>query len=175
MSVISAMTWKYYAAMSGAGVLAWLAAAPPSAMPGRVTPAQPSEAVGVTAAASDIEQQASRLQARLRSEALYREPGRNLFRFAGRDRASQQAASAAVETPDVPTVPVAPPPPPLKLSGMAVDGDVRTAILSTPAGIVLARVGDEVVGRYRLSVVEEDAVELITIADGTSFRLTLAR
>ena len=173
MSVIPAMTWKYYAAMSGAGVLAWLAAAPPSSIPGRVTPAQPSEAVGVTAAASDIEQQASRLQARLRSEALYREPGRNLFRFAGRSRASETAAPAPVEAPVVPVAPIGPPPPPVKLSGVAIDGDVRTAILSTPAGIVLARVGDEVVGRYRVSSVDENAVELITIADSAPVRLTL--
>jgi hypothetical protein len=169
------MTWKYYAAMSGAGVLAWLVAAPPSNIPGRVTPAQPREAAGVTAAASDIEQQASRLQARLRTEALYREPGRNLFRFSGRRGAQVAAAAAPVEAAPVPAAEVAPPPPPVKLSGIAADADVRTAILSTPGGIVLARVGDDVIGRYRVSAIDDAGVDLVTIADGVSFRLTLAR
>ena len=169
------MTWKYYAAMSGAGVLAWLAAAPPSTMPRSVTPEQPREAVGVTAAASDIEQQASRLQARLRSEALYREPGRNLFRFSNRREAAPSAVAAPVVLPAAPLEPLAPAPPPMKLSGVATDADVRTAVFSTPGGVVLARAGDEVLGRYRVSTIDETSVEIVTIADGVSFRLTLAR
>ena len=85
------MTWKSYALMSGAGVLSMWFVAQPSTMPGGVTPAQPRQAAGAPAAASDIEEQANRLQARLQQEALYREPGRNLFRFAPK-RAEQAPA-----------------------------------------------------------------------------------
>jgi hypothetical protein len=174
-----AMTWKSYALVSGAGVLSmWIVAAPPSRLPGRVTPAQPREATGAAAAASDIEEQANRLQARLRQEALYREPGRNLFRFAPKP-AARPADSASTEPPAVslPTLPPAPPQLPMRLAGVAVDQDggatVRTAILSTFSGVVLARSGDEVLDRFRVTAVEEEAVDLITIADGTPVRLTL--
>ena len=147
-------------------------------MPGRVTPAQPRVAVGAAAAASDIEEQANRLQARLQQEALYREPGRNLFRFA--PKAVARPAAPTMPESSVATVvepPTAPPPLPMRLAGVAVDrnGDatVRTAILSTFSGVVLARPGDEVLDRFRVTAVEEEAVDLVTLADGTPVRLTL--
>ena len=174
-----AMTWKSYALVSGAGVLSmWVVAAPPSRMPSRMTPAQPREAAGAAAAASDIEEQANRLQARLQQEARYREPGRNLFRFAPKPEARPGAlAVAAPPGPVAPQLPTAPPPLPMRLAGVAVDqnGDatVRTAILSTFSGVVLARPGDEVLDRFRVTAVEEEAVDLVTLADGTPVRLTL--
>jgi hypothetical protein len=77
----------------------------------------------------------------------------------------------------VPDPPTAPPPLPMRLAGVAVDqnGDatVRTAILSTFSGVVLARPGDEVLDRFRVTAVEEEAVDLVTLADGTPVRLTL--
>ena len=174
------MTWKSYALVSGAGVLSmWVVAAPPSRMPGGMTPAQPREATGAAAAASDIEEQANRLQARLQQEALYREPGRNLFRFAPPKPQARSGASTITEAP-LPLAPqsaTAPPPLPMRLAGVAVDqnGDatVRTAILSTFSGVVLARPGDEVLDRFRVTAVEEEAVDLVTLADGTPVRLTL--
>jgi hypothetical protein len=36
-----------------------------------------------------------------------------------------------------------------------------------------AREGDEVLERFRVSTVAEDAVEIVTIADGVAERLTL--
>ena len=174
------MTWKSYALMSGAGVLSmWFVAAPPSRMPSRITPAQPRQAAGASAAAVDIQEQANRLQARLQQEALYREPGRNLFRFAPPKAAARSTAPAIPDAPlpTVPDLPSAPPPLPMRLAGVAVDqhGDatVRTAILSTFSGVVLARPGDEVLDRFRVTAVEEEAVDLVTLADGTPVRLTL--
>jgi hypothetical protein len=143
-----------------------------------MTPAQPREATGAAAAASDIEEQANRLQARLQQEALYREPGRNLFRFAPKP-AARPAEATRAELPvlSVPQLPTAPPPLPMRLAGVAVDhtGDttVRTAILSTFSGVVLARPGDEILDRFRVTDVEEEAVDLVTLADGTPVRLTL--
>jgi hypothetical protein len=174
-----AMTWKSYALMSGAGVLSmWVVAAPPARMPGRMTPAQPRAAAGAAAAAIDIEEQADRLQARLQQEALYREPGRNLFRFAPKPAARPTApAIPEAPAPQIPALPTTPPPLPMRLAGVAVDhnGDatVRTAILSTFSGVVLARPGDEVLDRFRVTSVEEEAVDLVTLADGTPVRLTL--
>jgi hypothetical protein len=173
-----AMTWKSYALVSGAGVLSmWFVAAPPSRMPGRVTPTQPRAAAGAAAAAVDIEEQANRLQARLQQEALYREPGRNLFRFAPKPEPRPAAAAPEVPVPAVPQLPAPPPPLPMRLAGVAVDqnGDaiVRTAILSTFSGVVLARPGDEILDRFRVTAVEEEAVDLVTLADGTPVRLTL--
>jgi hypothetical protein len=179
MSMFPAMTWKSYALVSGAGVLSmWVVAAPPSRMPGGVTPAQPREAAGAAAAPSDIEEQANRLQARLQQEALYREPGRNLFRFAPRPAARPSApGSTEAAVPAVPELATAPPPLPMRLAGVAIDQDgdatVRTAILSTFSGVVLARPGDEVLDRFRVTAVQEEAVDLVTIADGTPVRLTL--
>jgi hypothetical protein len=177
MSMSSPMNWKSYTLASGAGLLATWFAAAPSSMPERVPPAQPSEASGVSAAASDIEQEASRLQARLQQESFYRAPARNPFRFVDRRATAALAAAAPLdETPPAPVV-AAPPPLPVKLAGIASDeepgGTVRTAILSTPNGVVLARVGDEVMGLFRLSSVDEDGVDLVTIADGVPVRLTL--
>ena len=172
------MNWKSYVLVSGAGVLAtYFATTEPSRMPGSVPPELPRDAVGATAAVSDIEQQASRLQARLQHEALYRQPSRDPFRFNARARASAAAPAAAPVGDPAPVAPLVPPPlPPLRLAGVAVDQEagveVRTAILSTASGVVLARVGDEVAGRFRVTKVEEDAVELVALSDGAPLRLT---
>ena len=65
----------------------------------------------------------------------------------------------------------------MRLAGIAADQDgaeiVRTAILSTFSGVILARPGDEVLGRFRVTAVEDEAVELVTLSDGTPIRLTL--
>jgi hypothetical protein len=177
MSLISPMTWKPYAVMSAAGVLSmWFAATHPSPMPGNQMPAQPRAAAGAPASAPDIEEQAARLQARLQQEAYFRAPSRNLFRFAERPVAAPPPAGLPlIESP--PSAPPAPPPLPLKLAGIASDqgeaGPVHTAILSTPAGVVLVRAGDDVLGRYRVVGVEEHAVELVTLADGVVVRLSI--
>jgi hypothetical protein len=183
MNMFVRMTWKTYALMSGVTVFSmWFAAGQPSTVPGGVTPAQPRQAAGAAAAVSDIEEQANRLQARLQHEAYYHEPGRNLFRFGSKPAAPRPAPQAAVEPPPAPVVeppPAAPPPLPMRLAGVATDqnGDVttRTAVLSTFSGVILARPGDEVLGRFRVTAVEEDAVELVTIPDGMPVRLTLKK
>ncbi len=173
------MTWRSYALVSGAGVLSmWFAGALPSRMPGSVTPTQPRDATAAATAASEIEEQANRLQARLQQETLYRESGRNLFRFAPKPVARPAPPVTAEPAPlPLPEVPAAPSPLPMKLAGVAADetesGIVRTAILSTFSGVVLARAGDEVLDRFRVAAVHDDAVELVTIADGTPVTLRL--
>jgi hypothetical protein len=176
------MSWKSYVAVSGATVLAgWLASAPPSNAPedAASVPARRPDASGGTAA-SDIEREAERLQVRVEREVTYVEPQRNPFRFGGR-----RMEPAGGDVPDpvrpepqpaMPLAVVPPPPPPLSLSGIAEDqkGDrlERTAILSSPSGVLLLREGDTVLGDYRVARVESEAVELVK-TDGTTFRLTL--
>jgi hypothetical protein len=132
----------------------------------------------VSSASSDIEEQASRLQARIRREAAYARPQRNPFQF----EAARPAAEAVPEQRELPgevSGPVTASPPTVTLAGVAEDrlqeGIERTAILSSQAGVLLVRVGDEVLGLYRVSNVEEEAVELVSLADGSTLRLSLSR
>ena len=75
------MTWKSYAAASGATVLAgWLASSPPETVANgaAVVRSRPARASVSAASASDIEEQASRLQARIRRETSYARPARGV-------------------------------------------------------------------------------------------------
>ena len=180
------MSWKSYAAVSGATVLAgWLASTPPANEPEGAAvvsrqPATPRDA----AAASTIEHEADRLQVRVRREVDYTQPQRNPFRFGaaradvdgGGDIPAPAPVAAQAEPPVV--TPFVPPPPPVKLSGIAEDekgGQMeRTAILSSPSGVLLVREGDVVIGDYRVGRIESEAVELVK-TDGRILRLTLSK
>ena len=173
------MNWKSTAVVSGATLLAgWLASAPPApTTPSTVS--STSRSPQTAAAASDIEQQAARLETLTRQAASpYGPPERNLFRFGPKEpvkaAAPEPTASAAAP---VEIVPQAPPPPRVSLSGVASDPDgqriVRTAILSSPAGVLLVHEGDEVLGQYRVGAIGDDSVELTRLADGTTLRLAL--
>lgn len=173
------MTWKAYAAVSGATVLAgWLASAPPANAPDSASIAPSQPAPRRETAPSDIEREAMRLQARVQREATYRQPQRNPFRFsAGRPAASPGGDVSKPKPPDDTLVAAVPQRPPVSLSGIAED-EVgqrleRTAILSSPAGVLLVHEGDDVLGQYRVAKVESEAVELVKLSDGTTLRLSL--
>jgi hypothetical protein len=180
------MTWKSTAVVSGAGLLSmWFAASPPAPSVSTTSPAttQPAATAGTTG--SDIEQEAERLQARVRRETEYREPSRNLFRFGPRlvqrpaATAAPSAAAPSTDTTPEFIPPAPPPPPPVSLSGVATDqaGDrtVRTAILSSPSGVLLVHEGDDVLGQFRVERIGEDAVDLTRLSDGSPLRLALKR
>ena len=168
------MSWKSYAAVSAATVMAgWAASLQPSNSTTSGVPAQSETSAVVPGAAADIEQQAARLQAGLRQHTGYREAERNPFRFVAEPAAGNAVDSrAAAPPPEF----VSPPPPLITLAGIAADqvGErtERTAILSSPSGVLLVREGDEVVGRYRVVTIDNEAVELIGLADGARLRLT---
>ena len=186
------MTWKSYAAMSGATVLAgWLASTDPSNAPADVSEqagagpgvARGSQTLMTSSAAAptptDIELQAMRLQARLRTARDYPQPVRDPFLFAP-SRAPAAPAQAARPVADVPPplpVNLGPPAPQIALSGIAedqVDGrSVRAAILSTPTGVLIVRDGEEILGFYRVARIESEAVELVPIGGGPARRLAL--
>lgn len=183
------MTWKAYAAVSGATVLAgWVVSAPPPAnvpAAGATPPARQSQA---TAAPSEIEREAARLAVRLRRETAYTRPARDPFRFgaaglrvgeapdpvgysAGIAGPADAAPAGAVPDPQQPA-------PLVSLAGIAedqVDGPdgprvERTAVLSAPDDVLLVREGDEVLNLYRVVSIESEAVQL-EHADGTTLHL----
>ena len=173
------MNWKATAAVSGATLLAgWFAAAPPAPTTPSAVPS--SSQSPRTAAASDISELAARLHTRPHQDAGYGEPERNLFRFGPNTpvRTADPAPSvSAPAPPPVEILPQAPPPLPVSLSGVASDSEgertVRTAILSSPGGVLLVKEGDEVLGQYRVGAIGEDSVELTRLSDGTALRITL--
>ena len=119
-----------------------------------------------------------RLQSRLRAERAYSAPQRDLFRFADREAAGSDLAERG-PIPELPTEPVdlGPTAPALTVAGIAeeqLDSRVeRTAILSSPMGVLLVREGEEILGYYRVTRIDAEAVELAGLADGVSLRLTL--
>ena len=174
------MNWKATVAVSGATLLAgWIASAPPApTTPSAVRSS--SQSAQTAAAASDIGELAARLQTRPRQDAAYGDPERNLFRFGPNTpgRSAEPAPSvSAPSPPPVETLPQAPPPLPVSLSGVASDPDgertVRTAILSSPGGVLLVHEGEEVLGQYRVGAIGEDSVELTRLSDGAALRITL--
>jgi hypothetical protein len=107
----------------------------------------------------------------------YTEPQRNPFRFAERPipAPASRDLAAVVEAP--PPIDVPPPGPHVSVAGIAeeqLEGRVeRTAILSSPMGVLLVHVGDTVLDDYRVNLIEAESVELVRVSDGTSTRLTL--
>jgi hypothetical protein len=173
------MTWKSYAAVSGATVLAgWLASSPPSNAPATGTTAASSPAPRRRAeAATDIEEQAARLQFRMRVARAYSEPQRNPFRFAQRPSAAANSRELVPVVEAPPPIDVPPAGPRVSVAGIAeeqLDGRIeRTAILSSPMGVLLVHEGDTILDDYRVGAIEAESVELVRVSDGTSTRLTL--
>ena len=175
------MTWKSYAAVSGAGLLAtYLVSAPPTIAPGHPTAARPDAVSRPASPSADIQEQAQRLQTRVRADTEFHPPSRNPFRFGAR-AAKPGARSSPAPSARIPETPAAvpseppPPPPPIRLSGIVtntVDGvRQRAAVLNTVGGVITAREG-EMAGAYRIVRVDEDAVEVVG-PDGVSRRLNL--
>jgi hypothetical protein len=171
------MTWKSYVLASGATLIATYLASGPVTQPETAQPA--SRASTRTNAAIDIEEQAVRLQSRLRAQTSYVGPSRNPFRFNGRRASSPGNGEGIGATePRVAASPLTlpPAPPTIKLSGVAadvVDGSTQlTAILSTPQGVLLVKEGDAAGPLYRVAKIEDSAVELVSVADGSTRRLS---
>jgi len=165
--------------LAGGAVAAWLASAATS---NRRTAALDAIFVppSVDARGDALAVQIARLHDRLRPDAPQRQPSRNLFEFsAARSRTPSTLAPApkAVLTEAPAPVPVARPAAPLKLSGIAEDpaeaGPVRTAIITGLGQVFLVKVGDGVTGRYRVSRITADVVELTDTTDSTTLRLAL--
>lgn len=157
----------------------WLASAPPAMVPAEGQPTPARARLTVSGAGSDIEEQASRLQARMRREMAYTRPERNPFQFEPAREAAPSVApleqpGALADAPAAAVLPLSS----VTLAGIATDRledrVERTAILSSVADVLLVRTGDEVLGRYRVGLIEDESVELISLSDGSTLRLSLA-
>ena len=148
-----------------------------SSIGGGVAPAQ-----SLTAAPArlDLEREVARLSARLEQAPRPRGLVRNPFTLTARPPATSPPSSDVAATPaPAPDVvnSVAAQPPAVSLAGIGVErtsyGRRRTAVLSVDGRVFLARVGDEVIGRFQVRGVTDDAVEMLDLRDGTPLRLTL--
>lgn len=112
-----------------------------------------------------------RLRDRISQAPAPRSPERNPFDF---ERAPAPSVPAAPVTRLIggPPLPPAPPPPPqVTLSGIAEartgEGIVRTAIINGPGQLYFAKLGDRVAGRYSVTAIGVDIVELTDLNDAT--------
>lgn len=172
------MTWKSTAVASSVTVVGmWLASYAPVGRPagGVSTPGT----TGTAQSSIDIQHEARRLHDRLEHVGAYREPARNPFSFAPPRR--RPVLPAAEREPVIEDVPAAiePEPPAFRLSlaGIAEDGAdgavVRTAVISTPDGVLLVKTGDVVGDRYTVAAIGPGSVDLARLDDGTPVRLSL--
>lgn len=175
------MTWKLYALLSGGAFVATYLFSGPGAMMRsaqvQAVTVRRAPVQQVSTAETEIQALANRLEARVHSDENYRPPTRNPFEF-GAARHVESKPVIAPKPVDIPPAPIAVPPPPIRLSGIAtdrVDGMAqRTAIVSTPNGVVLLREGETVVG-YRVVTITETSVTLASAADNSPLTLTLSR
>jgi hypothetical protein len=124
----------------------------------------------------DLNDAAERLHARLTTSPRPRNSDRNPFEF-GQAPTPRVALTPAVPPLAAPAAPVGPQPPPFTLTGVAEqkNGEAleRTAILTGNNQIYFAKSGDRLLGRYEVTAVGADAIELREIAGGQIVRLGL--
>ena len=170
--------WLFAAAVLGA----WFASAAGVPRAPRVprTPPRTADTIAVEHLAADVQAQASRLRARLENAPAPKAPFRNPFSFSERPAPARAARPAPAQEPVYVAPPVAPEPA-LELIGVAekraADGIVRTAMLMAGDGdnLIMATVGQKILGAYEVVTIGADAVELKDIVTGTSRRLVLKR
>lgn len=175
MSPKRAAAWT----LVGALAVAWFAsAAGVIGRPWRAprAPARSAVARQAEPVSFDVEAQAERLRKRL-STAPTPRPVRNPFVFVDRQPVQARPAPRAVAPPLVAAAPVDIEPP-LALIGVAEDGvgdaRVRTAMIAGPGDeLILARVGQPVGSRYKVTAIGGDAVELLDATTNRTRRLVL--
>ncbi len=167
--------------IGGAVVLAaWLAAAASTSLAPAATetPSRPTVTAGTERLAADMQKQAARLRQRLASAPVPQQPSRNPFAFAVRGAPRPRPAAVRGAIAQAPQFPATPPDPELALAGIAEQqsehGVVRTAVI-VGAGdeIYLVTPGQSVTGRYTVTAVGADAVELRDSVTGSTRRLAL--
>jgi hypothetical protein len=157
--------------------------APPAAPPAPAKAAKPTRSAAQSAGTRrqaitefDLNDAAERLRARVDTAPRPQSPERNPFEF-GHAPAPRMATTPAVPAALQAIEPAAPPPPPLTLTGMAehkkAEGLERTAILSSNNQIYFAKTGDRVLGRYEVTAISTDAIELRDVESGQIVRLGL--
>ena len=159
----------------GGGILlaAWLAAAAGVGQPAIPQPAAPStEAIQLDALASGVQWQAEHLRQRLAAAPAPHDLSRNPFAFGVAERSDLVHIDKPINAEPVATVQTESEPN-LVLLGLAEDGSTRTAIIGSGDDLVMATEGQTIVGRYRLSKISPDGVELTDLVTGATRRLFL--
>ena len=124
---------------------------------------------------ADLAKDIARLHERLRPDAAPRPQARNLFSFhAGR---AVPAPAAAVPRPAPVEAPAALPSTPFKLVGIAEDpganGPIRTAFISAEGQLFMAKEGDAITARFKVTKISADVAEITDVTDGSTRRLAL--
>lgn len=159
----------------GAALVAWLAGAATSNH--SIAPAPRVQQTSIEKRGALLADEINRLHERLAPAAAPRSPSRNLFAF--RAGAARPAAPSAPAPQPVLTerAPAAPALPALKLSGIAedagADGPVRIAFISGEGQLFMAKEGENVTPRYRVTKISVDVVELVDVVDNSIRRLAL--
>jgi hypothetical protein len=142
-----------------------------------ITPPHRSQTDKADRSSATLAVEIARLHERLRPTAAPEQPSRNLFTFRSSRRSTRLYD---VEPPPVaaePAAPVVETPAPLELIGLASDGVdtalVRTAILSGFGQLFLAKEGEAVTERFRVTRIGADVVELSDTQSPTPVRLAL--
>jgi hypothetical protein len=180
---VTSMTTRRAAAYGtfGAILVACLAAANmPTQDGGSVRPRSPRVAVagGADAIAAEVRSQAARLRTRMAQAPVPDQNPRNPFAFGAAPRRTRPDASvvhAAVVAEEL--APVVPPPA-LILMGVAEEtspaGPRRTAIIAGDAdALYMVTEGDSIAGRYKVTKIGADAVELEDVATHGYRRLAM--
>ena len=159
----------------GGGILlaAWLATAAGVGQPSIPQPAAPStDAIQLDALALGVQSQAAHLRQRLAAAPSPDAQSRNPFAFGVVERSEPVHVEKALNAEPVPTVQTEPEPN-LVLLGLAEDGSTRTAMIQSGDDLVMTTEGQTIVGRYRVSKISPDGIELIDLATGSTRRLFL--
>ena len=173
------MTWKLYAIVSaGAFAATYLVSSPKTELAQSKAVASPSRTARQAAAETEIEALANSLHAERHSEAVYRTPGRDPFRFQSRvQKPPAFVPPPATVVENVPAL-AGPALPVVNLTGIASDivngQPQRAAVISMPAGVLIVREGESVAGLYKVVAIGEDSIDLEATADGSRRTLRLS-
>jgi hypothetical protein len=161
--------------LGGALVATWLFAAVGTRQPTVAAPSSPVESSDADALAAAVRAQAERLHARLARAPEPRGSDRNPFVF-GADavrKAPPEVAAAASGLAPAAAVESARPGARLELVAIVTEGSERRAVLSVTDDVAIVGVGDVVAGRYRVTAVSADVVELADVRGAPARRLGL--
>jgi hypothetical protein len=165
------MTSRTAAVYGVGGVLlvGWLAAANmPSQDPGRAREPRDRRAAtpaGSDAIAAEVRSQAARLHVRMSQAPVPDANPRNPFAFVAAPRPSRpETGTVRATVVEEPPAPATPPPPALILMGIAEDpspaGPRRTAVIGQGDDLLIVTEGQLILGRYKVTKIGADAVEL---------------
>ena len=158
---------------TGGGLAAWLVGL--TTTQHIATPAPTLERSPIERRGAELATEIGRFHDHLPPSAAPRQPGRNLFKF--HDAPAPGRAPSPAPIAPLPDLPAPLPLPPMRLVGVSEDpgpdGPLRKVFISADGQLFIAKEGDTVMTRYKVTRISADVVELTDIEDGTVRRLAL--